>query len=81
MRVLLVGRVIASSHQEPRRSTDRSGPHRQSLVLSLCTMAGTGHGTGLPLMGTESTKGLFFVVSELARELSLQAFLEMIINP
>lgn len=32
-------------------------------------------------MGTKSTKGSFFVVSEVEKELSLQAFLEMIINP
>lgn len=44
-------------------------------------MAGTGRGMGLPLMGTESTKGSFFVVSELEKELSLQAFLETLINP
>lgn len=77
---VLVDRVIASS-QEPGQAPIGGGPHSQSLVLSLCTMAGTGHGTGLPLMGTKSTKGSFFVVSELEKELSLKAFLDVIINP
>lgn len=80
MHVLLVDRVIASS-QEPGQAPIGSGPHSQSLVLSLCTMAGTGCGTGLPLMGTESTKGSFFVVLELEKELSPKAFLETLINP
>lgn len=78
---ILVDRAIASSPQEPGQAPIGSGPHSQSLVLSLCTMAGTGRGMGLPLMGTESTKGSFFVVSELEKELSLQAFLETLINP
>lgn len=81
MRVLLVDRVIASSPQEPGQAPIGSGPHSQSLVLSLCTMAGTGRGTELPLMGTESTKESFFVVLELEKELSLKAFLETLINP
>lgn len=43
-------------------------------------MAGIGGATGLPLMGAESTKGSFCVVAELEKELSLQVFLEMVIN-
>lgn len=76
-----MGGIIASSRQEPGETQIGSGPREQSLVLSPFTMAGTGHGTGLPLMRTDSTKGSFFVVSELETALSLQAFLEMIINP
>lgn len=76
-----MGKVIASSHQEPGEAQKGSGPHAQPLVLSLCTMAGTGDGTGLPLMGTEHKRIFFFVVSELEKELSLQAFLEVVINP
>lgn len=55
-----MGQVIASSHQEPGEAQIGSGPHVQPLVLSLCTMAGTGDGTGLPLMGTEHKRIFFF---------------------
>lgn len=48
--------------------------HIRSLVLSLCTMAGTGRGMGLPLMGTESTKGSFFVVSDWKRSFPCRHF-------
>lgn len=74
-----MGRVIASSQQEPGEAQIGRGPQAQSLVLSLCTMAGIGVGPGLPLMGTESTNGSF-CGSELEKELSLKAFLEMVID-
>lgn len=74
-----MGRVIASSQQEPGEAQIERGPHAQSLVLSLCTMAGIGVGPGLPLVGTEH-KWIFLCGSKLEKELSLQVFLEMVIN-
>lgn len=45
-------------------------------------MAGSGHGTGLPLMGTDSTKGFFLCGVRTGKgAFSLKAFLETIINP
>lgn len=62
-----MGRVIASSRQEPGEAQVERGSHAQSLVLCLCTMADTGLSTGLPLTGTDSTRESFFVVSELEK--------------
>lgn len=53
------GQPITSSHQWPGEVQLESGSHKPS-DLSSHKMEGTGHGTGLVLMGTGSTKGSLY---------------------
>lgn len=66
------GQPITSSHQWPGEARLESGSHKPS-DLSSHIMAGTGHGTGLVLMGTGSTKGSLYM-TELEKTLPVAVF-------
>lgn len=71
-----------------RTSTERKWSTWEVFDFLCPYNADADHGTALPLMRTDGTKEIFilfpfsfFLMSELEKTLSLQAVLEMIINP